>query len=243
MVDKKRVVISQSMYFPWVGLLEQIRLADSFVHYDDVQFSRGFFNRVQIKTSRGIVWMTVPLKKYHQKDKINEIEIDNSTNWQRQHKNILKEAFSVSPYFQDVMDIVDGVFSFPCNTLNDLSRCSIVALSDYFGLAQNTSFYESTQLEVYGKSTDRLLEIVKVLGGNIYVTGLGAKNYLNHELFLKSGISVEYMNYQKTAYPQLFGEFTPYVSALDLIANCGAHGKKFIHSGTIPWQEFADESQ
>ncbi|MFQ1786014.1 WbqC family protein [Aeromonas veronii] len=243
MVDNKRVVISQSMYFPWVGLLEQIRLTDIFVHYDDVQFSRGFFNRVQIKTSRGIVWMTVPLKKHHQKDKINEIEIDNSINWQRQHKILLKDAFSFAPYCQDVMDIVDGVFSLPCNTLNDLSRRSIVALAEYFELVPSTNFYESSQLNVSGNSTDRLLGIVKELGGNIYITGHGAKNYLNHELFLTSGISVEYMNYQKAAYPQLFGEFTPYVSALDLIANCGAHGKKIIHSGTIPWQEFVDESK
>ena len=35
------VVISQSMYFPWVGMLEQIRLADVFVFYDDVQFSKA----------------------------------------------------------------------------------------------------------------------------------------------------------------------------------------------------------
>ena len=54
-----RVVISQSMLFPWVGLLEQMRLADVFVHYDDVQFSKGsFVNRVQVKTPDGVRWMT-----------------------------------------------------------------------------------------------------------------------------------------------------------------------------------------
>ena len=43
------LVISQPMYFPRVGMLEQIRLADHFVYYDDVQFSRGgFSNRVQL---------------------------------------------------------------------------------------------------------------------------------------------------------------------------------------------------
>ena len=58
-----RVVISQSMYFPWVGMLEQIRLADVFIHYDDVQFSKGSFsNRVQVKQPDGTsAWMTIPL--------------------------------------------------------------------------------------------------------------------------------------------------------------------------------------
>jgi len=54
-----RIVISQSMYFPWVGLLEQIRLAEFFVHYDDVQLTRVFTNRVQVKTAQGSKWITV----------------------------------------------------------------------------------------------------------------------------------------------------------------------------------------
>ena len=60
------LVISQSMYFPWVGMLEQIRLADVFMHYDDVQLARGFYNRVQVKTAQGARWLTVPLRDKHQ---------------------------------------------------------------------------------------------------------------------------------------------------------------------------------
>ena len=42
-----KVVITQPMLFPWVGLLEQIMLADVLVNYADVQFSKGSFtNRV-----------------------------------------------------------------------------------------------------------------------------------------------------------------------------------------------------
>ena len=41
------------MYFPWVGLLEQVCSADCFVHYDDVQYVRGFCNRVQMKVPNG----------------------------------------------------------------------------------------------------------------------------------------------------------------------------------------------
>ena len=29
------LVVSQPMYFPWVGMLEQIRLCDTYVFYDD----------------------------------------------------------------------------------------------------------------------------------------------------------------------------------------------------------------
>ncbi len=57
-----KVVISQPMLFPWVGMLEQVRLADRYVDYSDVQFSRGsFVNRVQVKTCTGPRWITAPL--------------------------------------------------------------------------------------------------------------------------------------------------------------------------------------
>ena len=71
------VVVSQPMLFPWVGLFEQIRLADVFVYYDDVAFSKGsFFNRVQIKTSRGSKWLTVPLEHFELGTAINAVRPD-----------------------------------------------------------------------------------------------------------------------------------------------------------------------
>ena len=65
------VVVSQSMYFPWCGLLDQIRQADVFVYYDDVQLVRGFCNRVQVKTLQGYKWITVPLLRKSQKQLIH----------------------------------------------------------------------------------------------------------------------------------------------------------------------------
>jgi len=51
-------------------------------------------------------------------------------------------------------------------------------------------------------------------------------------------VRVEYMDYAKREYPQLHGAFTPYVSALDLAANCGPEGREVIDSGTIYWKDF-----
>jgi hypothetical protein len=50
------------------------------------------------------------------------------------------------------------------------------------------------------------------------------------------------LHYQKLAYPQLHGEFTPYVSALDLVANQGVAGAGVICSSTLPWREFLSQS-
>ena len=72
------------MLFPWIGMLEQIKLADIIVHYDDVQFSKGSFtNRVQIKTKDGFKWMTVLLEKVKLNQKIEEVQISKMDIWKK----------------------------------------------------------------------------------------------------------------------------------------------------------------
>ena len=75
------------------------------------------------------------------------------------------------------------------------------------------------------------------------MTGHGALNYLNHEIFERSRIKVKYMHYQKVHYKQAHGDFTPFVTGLDLVANCGRDGFDVICSEAIYWKEFIDESK
>jgi len=233
------IVISQSMYFPWVGILEQIRLADIFVHYDDVQYSKGgFLNRVQIKTANGIKWLTLPLDQYHLGDNINEIKLNKKNDWRCQHRDILAQAYQNAPFKNEMLSLVDTVFSNSSNFLSDIARESMMQLIKYFGLENKCEFIDSLQFGIGGSSTKRVYDIVRKCNGKRYITGHGARNYLEHELFEKSGISVDYMKYELMEYDQLHGAFTPYVSSLDLIANCGREGAKVICSKTINWKEF-----
>ncbi|HEY0197180.1 MAG TPA: WbqC family protein [Rhodanobacter sp.] len=232
-----KIVISQSMYFPWVGLLEQIRLADVFVHYDDVQFTRGFYNRVQVKSSRGSHWLTVPIRAHGRETNIDQVLVDSSRDWREEHRNMLTQCYRSTPYFKDMMDVFDEAHSAHVTSLGDVSRNSILSLARYFDIDHGRHFVTSSSLDTPGRSSERLLEICRKLHASIYVTGQGAQNYLDHELFESNGINVEYMNYRKMSYPQVHGNFTPYVSGLDLVANCGRDGTKYICSETISWKE------
>lgn len=237
------VVISQSMLFPWVGMLEQIKLADCFVHYDDVQFSKGsFVNRVQIKTAQGMRWMTVPLKNLHLGQHIDEVEVAPISKWRDNHLKLLKTSFEGAKYANEVLEIVNHVYSVDYPNIGDLARASLMSLVSYFGLNQSKKFIDVKELEINGYSDKRVLEVVRKLGGSNYITGLGALKYLDHDLFEAHGISVRYMQYKCYPYPQKYGEFTPYVSGLDLIANCGKDGIHYICSKTTDWRNLINES-
>jgi hypothetical protein len=220
-------------------MLEQIRLADYFIFYEDVQFSKGsFVNRVQIKTKAGMRWLTVPLHGLSLGQQIQDVMIDLRKDWRRQHLDVLRQAYADAPFFGHMIALVKDVFDTNPTTIGELSKLSMTALSSYFGLNVLKRFESSASLPVQGSGSQRVLDIVKYLSGSRYITGHGAANYLNHQAFAKAGVQVEYMAYRKHPYPQLHGDFTPYVSALDLVANMGHDGLRFICSSTINWKEF-----
>jgi hypothetical protein len=231
------VVISQPMFFPWIGLFEQIKLADVYVHYDDVQYSKGAFtNRVQIWNGNKIAWMSVPVIYSH--SNINQIAIDNRQDWRRKHLNLLNQSYANAPFKNDMLDIVQSVYVSPHEDICSLSISSIKHICRYLNLNKVNKFRYSSEMEIPGKSSQRVFDIVRHLEGTKYITGHGAQHYLDHSLFENNAIQVRYMDYQKTPYPQLTQEFTPFVSTLDLIANCGTNGISAICSGTKDWKEF-----
>ena len=239
----KAVVISQPMFFPWVGMLEQMRLADAYVHYDDVQFSKGSFtNRVQIKTAQGVQWLSMPLRDLSLGQEIRGVQVDDRQGWRGKHLKTLAQAYAGTPFRDEMLDMVEEVYRDASDRVSDLAVASMETLRRYFGLVNPAEIHWSSRMGVPGESSDRVLAVTKNLGGDVYVTGHGARNYLDHELFEREGVRVEYMHYRKQPYPQLHGEFTPFVSSLDLVANLGKAGASVICSTTLPWREFLSQS-
>lgn len=242
-LKKRCIAISQPMYFPWPGLLEQILFCDVFVCYDDVQYTRGFFNRVQIKSPYGIRWLTVPLRNQRRGQLINEVQIDNTQNWKTSHRSQLRQAYSKAPYRREMFKLVDEVLSQDYDNIGELAQVSTEALFCYFSnITEKFRIKKSSSMKIPGSSTQRLIDLCNAEKASIYLTGHGARHYLKHEHFEDAGIDVAYINYSLTEYPQQHGSFTPYVSALDLIANCGPAGIKCIRGEMIPWRTFIERT-
>lgn len=232
----RTVVISQPMYFPWVGMFEQWRLADDFVFFDDVQFARGFINRVQYKTPDGSAWLTVPLRQHSRDARICDLQCVEDSGWRDKHLRTLALALAGAPHLQDALGLAESVL-----LRRDLAFCELLiegmqAVAGYFGL-QGKRLYRSSQLAVAGRKSELIQGLVTHLGGDRYVTGMGALNYLDHEAMEQAGIEVCYMDYRKREYPQKFPPFTPYVTVLDLVANCGRDGRAFIDSDVTHWRQ------
>jgi hypothetical protein len=230
------VVISQPQLLPWPGFFELVACADVFVHLDDAQFSKGgFINRVQIKHPAGSKWITVPLEGKGTFQEINRLEAA-GTDWKRQHRELVRQSLAQAPHLDLALDMFDEVYA--VDPLVDLLIASIERPTARTGISGPQQWIRSSRVAVDATSWQRVLAIVKAVGGARYVTAHGAVNYLDHEAFEHAGVAVEYMDYSKTTYPQLHGEFTPHVSIVDLIANLGVDARTVIRPKTIPWRDF-----
>ena len=192
-------------------------------------------SRVQIRTNNGNPWLSMSINRKKSGLNINQTFLLEDSDWKIKHLKTIKHTYNKSKYFEEMYDLVKTIYHFDTDNLAEFNINAIEIIAAWAGL--NTRFLKSSEIGIDGKSSSRLLEICKKLNASKYITGLGALEYLDHDLFDKENIPVEYMSYQKKEYPQLFDEFIPYVSIIDVIANNGSGIRDFICSGSISWKE------
>lgn len=215
----KKVAIHQPQYLPWPGYFNKILQCDIFVFLDDVQYKKNEWqNRNKIKSANGELWLTVPVH-YKFGQKINEVEIDNKIFWRKDHLKSIKVNYQKTKFFKEFYPYVESLLSKEYKKLVEVNVESIKMLMDYLGIKKEIVF--SSQLQVEGEKTKRLVNICKKLSCDVYISGIGAKDYLDISEFEKNNIKVVFQNYTVPEYPQMFGKFIPNLSIIDMIFNVG----------------------
>jgi len=226
-----RLVVLQPSYLPWLGYFDQMRRADVFVFYDDVQYDReSWRNRNRIKTREGWQWLTVPVRLGGRfGSAIVDVEIDERRDWRRKHLMTLAQSYARAPYLKRYLEGIERILLARGARLVDLNIELTRYLSDELGLT--TRCLRSSELGVAGARSERLVDICRALQATHYLTGDAARSYLDETLFEEAGIRVEYHGYRHPSYSQLHGEFLPYMSVVDLLFNCGEDSLEVLKGG------------
>ena len=216
------VGIHQPNYFPWVGYFHKIASVRKFIFLDNVQYSKGSYtNRVQVLFNDDVHWLTVPCKPQLGTG-INEVRIAND-DWQEQHLDKIKVAYSKCPMFNEVWPNVQNWLRMDRNgMLSDLNIQIIKEVCNYLDI--KTEFYRSSEISIGQElnASDRLVKLIKAVGGNEYFSGLGAKKYQEERLFFEQSVSITYSNFVERPRRQYSTCFKKGLSILDLILNINA---------------------
>lgn len=225
------VVILQPSYIPWRGFFDQIRRADLFIFYDDVQYDKhGWRNRNQIKTAQGRQWLTIPVhsKGVTEGIPIKDVKIDWSKPWAKNHLKALTFAYTKTPYFASYAPWLDSVFSRRDETLADFTIWLTIEITRKLGFPHPQFMRSSEIAGIDGQKTDRLIQILKHVDAKHYMSGPSARDYIENDKFIEAGIGLEYIEYNYPEYPQLYPPFDPYVTVLDLMFMMGEDARKYI---------------
>lgn len=217
------IAIHQPNYLPYPGFFDKMRESDLFVIYDDAQFNKGdFHHRNKIRIYHGWKWLTVPVEK--KIIPINEISIRNELVikdeiWQNIHYELIVDNYKETPFFHIYKKELKKIYSRKYSRLIDLNMSLINFLKNAFDI--DTKLVLSSELGLKSKSTQRLIDIVKALEGDVYLSGPMGRKYLDLSLFNNEEIEVAFQHFKHSVYKQFYSGFIPNLSAIDALFNKG----------------------
>ena len=214
------VSVHQPQYLPWLGYFDKIDRADAFVLLDTVQYKKNEWqNRNRIKTAQGPQWLTVPVT-YRYPQLICEVGVNDRERWQHRQQQALATNYRRAPYWGCLEGFFEEIFSWSWATVAELNIRVVKGLAAMLGIA--TPIHVASELGSFPEDPDeRLIALTKHLGAATYLAGSGGRDYMDLTKYERAGVEVLFQEYRHPRYGQLFGEFEPNMSIIDLIYNHG----------------------
>ena len=209
----------QPDYLPYLGFFHKILNCNKYIIVDHVQFSKkSFQNRNRILSKNGEIMLTVPvLTKGKFNQSIASVEIDNKIDWQKKHMKTIFLNYHKSEFYDDYKDFFENIYSQKWNKLIELNEFIIRYICKKLEI--DIPFFRSSDYYFDGKKTKLLVQMCKIFGCDIYLSGEGGRNYVDLELFKENKLTNYFTNFIHPCYKQLSKPFHPRMSIIDLILN------------------------
>lgn len=232
MPRRKIIGILQPAYLPWLGFFEQVQRVDAFVILDDVQHTKQDWrnrNRIRACGAEGFAYLTVPVKKAPVETRVKDILVAYDQKWVARHLNLLKAHYARASHFDEHLPGLQAILELRLESLVDLNMRLTDWLMRSFGFSTPMVF--SSSLNVPGRKTEKLINICRAMEATDLYDGWSAQNFIDPEDFLTARLGLHYQKYTPVEYPQQYEPFVPYLSAVDVLFNCGPASGEIIRRG------------
>lgn len=218
-----RVTIHQPEHLPWLGFFHKLNMAEIYVILDNVQFRKNYFqNRNKIRTSRGWIWITVPVSRTLD-TRIMDVTISRQPRWKKKWLDSISFSYKKAPYFDRYYKEIELAINREYEKLSDLNTSLIRTLCKFFEI--KTQFLLASSISPEGTASDLILDICRKVDAKQYISGVSGREYLMLDQFKQEGIDVIFQDFHHPIYKQAYEPFMPCMSAADLLFN---HGDKSL---------------
>jgi len=226
-----KVGIHQPNFMPWLGFFKKIYKSDTFVFLDDVKCSKNsYFNRNKFSNSRKFkksFWLTCPISKKFYRQNLNDVQTSNI--FLKKHVNFFKMRYSKTKekiFLEEILEIYSKYTD--CQEINmvEFNIEFINLICKHIEIERNILKASELKISKEYKKQDRVIEIIKRVDCDCYISGNGAKDYQNDLDFKKENIKLNYMKFMVPPEYQIEDEN---LSIVDLMLHEGiCKAKKII---------------
>ena len=209
----------QPYLFPYIGYWQLINAVDTFVIYDNIQFSKkGWFHRNNFLMNGKKTLFTIPLKKdFDNLDVIDRYLSDDSEKQINKIVAQMKNNYKKAPYYSDVFPLIEAVFMNQEKNLFCYIYHSIEMICDYLGI--DTKIVKSSTIDIDHnlRSQNKVIAINKSLNSIKYINLIGGTELYDVKSFNKEEIELKFLESEVSKYKQFNDEFIPYLSIIDVM--------------------------
>jgi len=178
------VTIHQPSFLPWMPFFDKVRSADMYVVLSECQYEKnGYQNRFFYRGK----WHTLSVNKGMEPIK-NKRYVNPYNDWEKIKLNLPDKAHVLSQ-FDDL--ISDNLL---LTNMAVIKRCLRL-------LNINTAVVLDPVTALTG--TDRLVDICRYYGADVYLSGPSGKSYMDTALFDRAGIAVRYCDSSDSSSPHV----------------------------------------
>lgn len=237
------VTAHQPCYLPWVGYFAKAARSNVLVVLDDVAFSKGdWAARNKIRTATGWTWLSVPvLTSGRLGQKLHDVEIDATKHWALKHWKAIEANYGRAPYYAIHRPFFEDTFHREWKMLIDLDMHLVRYLLSQLDISTPV-VRASESARVTSTSSQRLIDITRMMGGDAFVFGGEGEDYADVTAFRRAGITPIFQRYRHPVYQQAFPGFEPFMSVIDLLFNHGPRAKDILLAEQDPLLTTAGET-
>ncbi|HVZ45351.1 MAG TPA: WbqC family protein [Ramlibacter sp.] len=231
------VAIHQPSYFPWLGLLHKARGCDVFVLMDEVQLTDSAYqHRNQFLTTAGEVkYLSIPFVRKGYLDRpLRDIALADP-HWARRHRDFLWNNYRKHPFAGELFERLEAFYAQTYATLFEVVRASMALSFEWMRIPARVVLQTSLDYDRTLRRGDLVLALVRAAGGDVYLSGTGARAYLDEGAFGRD-VALRYDRFTHPVYPQAHSAaFVPGLACLDALFNVGLEEawKLLVDAGTV----------
>jgi hypothetical protein len=213
------IAIMQPYFFPYIGYWQLIQAVDTFVVYDNIQFTKkGWFHRNNILLNGKKSLFTIPIKNDHYSlDVRDRMLSDDSAKRIERIIVQIENRYMQAPYFNEVFPLIKDIFNFNEKNLFDYIYNSIQRVVGYLEIDTKIILSSTLDIDHQLKSVEKVIAINKILHADRYINAIGGQELYNKDSFFVEGITLNFLNTEIVEYKQFNNEFVPYLSIIDIM--------------------------